>query len=67
MITMIVLLMKLALGLVLLPFQLLLLPLSILDGLTGDKKSQRQESCDDTTLLSGIFLDETIDDYWWDN
>ena len=67
MITLIVLLMKLALGLVLLPFQLLLLPLSILDGLTGGKKSQRKESCDDTTLLSGIFLDETIDDYWWDN
>ncbi|GEM_PF-6264914 len=67
MITLIVLLMKLALGLVLLPFQILLLPLSILGELTGGKKSQRQESYDDTTLLSGIFLDETIDDNWWDN
>ena len=65
MITLIVLTIKLMFWIAFLPLQIILLPLTLLAGGSKTNHSSKKNMSDEEFLTSAAFLDETIDDYWW--
>lgn len=66
MITLIVLTIKLMFWIAFLPLQIILLPLTLFAGGSKTNQSSKKSMSDEEIIASAAFLDETIDDYWWD-